>query len=103
MDIQLSLAIPDLKGPTKFICYWRIFVIANKEIKRNDLKGPRCSIRYWRISVTLGSSIAGFNCTVTGKGINRAAAMPKTKTKQKKKQKRKAISIPRKKGNLIPL
>ena len=34
-----------------------------KEIKRNDLKGPKLSIRYWRISVTLGSGIAGFNCT----------------------------------------
>ena len=35
-----------------------------KKIKRNDLKGPRFSIRYWRIFVTLGSGIAGFNCTL---------------------------------------
>ena len=34
-----------------------------KELKRNNLKGPKFSIRYWRISVTLGSGIAGFNCT----------------------------------------
>ena len=33
------------------------------EIKRNDFKEPRFSICYWRISVTLGSGIAGFNCT----------------------------------------
>ena len=29
--IQLSPAIPEVKGPTNFICYWRIFVIANIE------------------------------------------------------------------------
>ena len=27
--VQLSLGITDVKGPTNFICYWRIFVIAN--------------------------------------------------------------------------
>ena len=26
--IQLNPAIPKVKGPTNFICYWRIFVIA---------------------------------------------------------------------------
>ena len=29
--VQLSPAIPEVKGPTNFICYWRIFVIANIE------------------------------------------------------------------------
>ena len=24
-----NTAIPDVKGPTNFICYWQIFVIAN--------------------------------------------------------------------------
>ena len=28
------------------------------------MKGPYFSIHYWRISVTLGSGIAGFNCTI---------------------------------------
>ena len=27
--LQLKLGITDVKGPTNFICYWRIFVIAN--------------------------------------------------------------------------
>ena len=31
--VQWRPAIPDVKGPTNFICYWRIFVIAN--IKNN--------------------------------------------------------------------
>ena len=30
-SIQLRPAIPEVKGPTNFICYWRIFVIANIE------------------------------------------------------------------------
>ena len=29
--LQLHPAIPEVKGPTSFICYWRIFAIANKE------------------------------------------------------------------------
>ena len=29
ISIQWHPAIPDVKGPTNFICYWRIFVIAN--------------------------------------------------------------------------
>ena len=29
VKLQLSPAIPDIKGPTNFICYSRIFVIAN--------------------------------------------------------------------------
>ena len=29
IDIQLNLGITDVKGPTNFICYWRIFVVAN--------------------------------------------------------------------------
>ena len=33
------------------------------EVKRNDSKEPKFSIYYWRISVTLGSGIAGLNCT----------------------------------------
>ena len=28
---QLHPAIPEVKGLTNFICYWRIFVIANIE------------------------------------------------------------------------
>ena len=32
--IQLSPAIPDVKGPTNLICYWRIFIIANVGIKK---------------------------------------------------------------------
>ena len=37
---------------------------ASDPVKRNDLKGPKFSIRYWRISVTVGSGIAGFNCSI---------------------------------------
>ena len=40
-----------------------------QEIKRNVLNGPKFSIRYWRISVTLGSGIAGFNCTCLGQQL----------------------------------
>ena len=29
--IQLQPAIPDVKGSTNFICYWRIFIIADEE------------------------------------------------------------------------
>ena len=29
-QVQLRPTIPDVKGPTTFICYWQIFVIANK-------------------------------------------------------------------------
>ena len=29
MKVQLNLGITDVKGPTNFICYWRIFLIAN--------------------------------------------------------------------------
>ena len=29
IEIQLNLGITDVKRPTNFICYWRIFIIAN--------------------------------------------------------------------------
>ena len=61
---QLSPRIPDDKGPTNVICYWRIFVIANIGNEKNNLKRLKFSIRYWRISVTLASGVSGL--TVAG-------------------------------------
>ena len=39
--IQLRPAIPDVKGPTNFIRYWRIFVIANIGNKKKYLERPK--------------------------------------------------------------
>ena len=38
-DIELTPALTDFKGPTIFICYRRISVIANIEIKEKFFKG----------------------------------------------------------------
>ena len=62
MYIQLTPALTDFKGPTIFVCYRRIFVIANIKYKEKLLKGPRNGLSYRRISVTGGSVISGFNC-----------------------------------------
>ena len=40
-DIELTPALTDFKGPTIFICYRRISVIANIEIKEKLFKGPK--------------------------------------------------------------
>ena len=40
-DIELTPALTDFKGPTIFICYRRISVIANIEIKEKFFKGPK--------------------------------------------------------------
>ena len=61
-NVQLTPALTDLKGPTIFICYSRISVIANIGIKEKPLKGPENSFCYRRISITGGSVRAGFNC-----------------------------------------
>ena len=37
--IQLHPAIPEVKGPTNFICYWRIFVITNMGNKEKWFEG----------------------------------------------------------------
>ena len=60
--IQLTPAPTDFKGPTIFICYWRISVIANIENKGKPIKGLKNSFCYRRISVTGGSVIARVNC-----------------------------------------
>ena len=39
--IQLIPALTDFKGPTIFICYRRIYVIVNIEIKEKLFKGPK--------------------------------------------------------------
>ena len=39
--VQLNLRITDVKGPTNFICYWRIFLIANVIIYRLPEKGAQ--------------------------------------------------------------
>ena len=41
VHIQWRLAIPEVKGPTNFFCYWRIFVIANIENKKEWLGGTK--------------------------------------------------------------
>ena len=64
-DIELTPALTDFKGPTIFICYRRISVIANIEIKEKLFKGPKDIFCYRRISVTGGSVGAGFNCNLT--------------------------------------
>ena len=45
----------DDKRPAKFICYWRISVIANIRVEKNEKKGPQ-------FFVTLGSVIVGYDC-----------------------------------------
>ena len=45
-NIQLNLAITAVKGPTNFICYRRLFDIANIIDKRNNMKRPRISVCY---------------------------------------------------------
>ena len=36
--VQLRPAIPDVKGPTNFICYWRIFVIGSNKSNRTTMR-----------------------------------------------------------------
>ena len=60
--VQLTPALTDFKGPTAFICYRQIFVIAIIENQENLFKGFKNSLFYGRISVAAGSVIAGFNC-----------------------------------------
>ena len=45
-EIQLTPALTDFKGPTIFICYRRISVIANIEIKEKLFKGLKNSFCY---------------------------------------------------------
>ena len=59
--VQLSPAITDVKGPTNFFCFWRIFVIANKE----KIEGPQFEIHYWQISITPGSGKASLTVLVS--------------------------------------
>ena len=40
-DVQLRPAVPEVKGPRNFICYWRIFVIANIENEKKWLEGTK--------------------------------------------------------------
>ena len=40
-DIELTPALTDFKGPTIFICYRRISVIANIEIKEKFFQGTK--------------------------------------------------------------
>ena len=47
-----------------FIHYKWISVIAIMRKKLNSFKGLKISICYWQISFTLGSVIAGSNCTI---------------------------------------
>ena len=60
--IQLSPALTDFKGPTIFICYRQISVIANIEIKEKLFNGLKDSFCYRQISITGRSVRAGFNC-----------------------------------------
>ena len=63
-EIQLTTALTDFKGPTIFICYRWISVIANIEIKEKLFKGPKNSFCNRRISITGGPVRAGFNFTL---------------------------------------
>ena len=38
-QVQWRPAIPDVKGPTNFNCYWRFLLLPIQKIKRNILKG----------------------------------------------------------------
>ena len=64
LDIQLTPALTDFKGPTISICYRRISVIANIENKEKHFKRLKNSFCYRWISVTGGSIIAGFICSL---------------------------------------
>ena len=57
----LTPALTNFKGPTIFIYYRRISIIANIENKEKPFKGLKNSFCYRRISLTGGSVIAGFN------------------------------------------
>ena len=59
IHIQLTPALTGIKGPTIFILYRRISVIANIENREKLFKNGFC---YRQISVTGGSVIARFNC-----------------------------------------
>jgi len=61
IQIQLTPALTDFKGPTIFICYRQISVIANIEIKEYLFMGLKNIFCYRSISVTRGSVWAGFN------------------------------------------
>ena len=61
-NLQLTPALTDFKGPTIFICYRRISIIANIENKEKLFKGLKSGFRYRRISITGGSVRVGFNC-----------------------------------------
>ena len=59
---ELTPTLTDYKGPTIFICYRRIFVIANIENKEKPFQELKNGFRYRRISASTGESvIAGFN------------------------------------------
>ena len=62
MNIQLNPALTDFIGPTIFICYRRISVIANIENKEKLIRGPRNPLHYMQISIHGGSVTPGFNC-----------------------------------------
>ena len=61
IHIQLTPALTGFKGPTIFILYRRISVIANIENREKHSKGLKNGFCYRRISVTGGSVIDGFN------------------------------------------
>ena len=60
--LQLTPTLTNFKGPISFICYRRISVIANIEIKEKLFNGLKDSFCYRRISITGRSVRAGFNC-----------------------------------------
>ena len=62
MVVQLTPALTDFKGPTIYICYRRITVIANIEIKEKLFKGLKNSFCYRRISIPGGPVRVGFTC-----------------------------------------
>ena len=76
--VQLTPALTDFKGPTIFICYRRISVIANIENKEIFFKRSKNCFGYRRISVTGGSVRAGFNCKCKVSTIDKKISCKKT-------------------------
>ena len=62
IHIQLTPTLTGFKGPTIFILYRWISVIAYIENREKLSKGLKNVFCYRRISITGGSVIAGFKC-----------------------------------------
>ena len=63
--IHLTPPLTDFKGPTTYICYRWISIVANNEKLKNNFSNVKNFFHYWRISITGGSAIERDDSTVS--------------------------------------